>query len=317
MEQPGESGLETFLLDSAERGRRGWRRVPALLAALLALVLAFGWYWSREPAAPDPATLVAATGASGEGAATTLTLLAIAGTLLDKPGGYLGNDVLPPGVLMDDMPAFELGVLVHVRDMARALRRDFSRAPGWSVEDPDLVRAEAQFNFRHDSWIVPSSEGEYRLGLEALAGYRARLLDPAGRGAAFFAREDALARWLADVHARLEAHGQRLAAAAAPDAPVGTVDDGFHEVRGYCWALRAQLQATAIDFAAPLAAREARADLEAALRELDGALRPVRSPVILNGSEYGVLANHSLVLAGYVSRAGVAVSRLRARLGGG
>jgi len=37
----------------------------------------------------------------------------------------------------------------------------------------------------------------------------------------------------------------------------------------------------------------------------------VRSPVILNGSGFGLFANHSLVLASYLSRAHSAVIDLR------
>ena len=51
------------------------------------------------------------------GSVMTETLIRLAETLLDKPGGYLSNDRLPPGVLLDNMPNFEFGALVQVRDL--------------------------------------------------------------------------------------------------------------------------------------------------------------------------------------------------------
>ena len=39
------------------------------------------------------------------------TLKTVAGTLLNKPGGYLSNDRFPPGVLLDNIPSWEYGVL--------------------------------------------------------------------------------------------------------------------------------------------------------------------------------------------------------------
>ena len=47
------------------------------------------------------------------------------------------------------------------------------------------------------------------------------------------------------------------------------------------------------------------------MRELEGALEPVASPLILNGRGFGLFANHSLVLASYLSRAHAAVIDMR------
>ena len=67
---------------------------------------------------------------------------------------------MPPSVFLDNMPNWELGVLIQVRDMARALRRDFSRSQSQSKEDRDLSVAEPQFNFDAKSWMLPASEKE-------------------------------------------------------------------------------------------------------------------------------------------------------------
>ena len=53
------------------------------------------------------------------------------------------------------------------------------------------------------------------------------------------------------------------------------------------------------------------------IRELEASQEPVWSPMILNGSGFGVLANHSLVMANYISRANAAVIDLRQLLNQG
>ena len=92
-------------------------------AALLLAATGVSWYWSREPdvfwvnADSQERPLVL-------GYATTDTLIRVASWLLDKPGGYLTNDITPPGIWLDNMPNFEFGTLVQVRDLARVLRND-------------------------------------------------------------------------------------------------------------------------------------------------------------------------------------------------
>src|SRR5690606_20316422 len=98
---------------------REWRTTRAGRAAtfgaaglvLLAIIAwAVGWYWSREP---DTFWVNEAPEGSGAvGYSTVDTLIRTVTWLLDKPGGYLSNDVMPPSVWLDNMPNFEFGVLV-------------------------------------------------------------------------------------------------------------------------------------------------------------------------------------------------------------
>ena len=68
--------------------------------------------------------------------------------LLNKRGGYLSNDILPPWVFLDNVPNWEFGVLTQVRDLSRAMRNDFSRSQTQSTEDPDLMEAEPTVSLR-------------------------------------------------------------------------------------------------------------------------------------------------------------------------
>ena len=57
--------------------------------------------------------------------------------------------------------------------------------------------------------------------------------------------------------------------------------------------------------------KNARVSVRQIIRELEGTQDMVWSPMILNGSGMGVLANHSLVMASYISRANAAIIDLR------
>jgi hypothetical protein len=243
---------------------------------------------------------------------------------------------------MDNVPNWEFGVLVQVRDFARALRNDISRSQSQSLEDPDLAIAEPQFNFNSESWLFPPTEREYEKGIEALESYLARLSSPSQDDAQFFARADNLAAWLAIVEKRLGSLSQRLSAsvgqirvntdlAGDPNANQSTpapaevtsktpwtqIDDVFYETRGSAWALIHLLKAVEHDFADILQKKNALVSLRQIIRELEATQQSVWSPVILNGSGFGILANHSLVMASYISRANAAIIDLRSLLSQG
>jgi len=81
----------------------------AVSAGLLVLCFVLFLFWNAEPDLYDVrASALARVGGDQSrlwpGVVTTDTLIRTVASLLDKPGGYLSNDVLPPGLLMDDMP---------------------------------------------------------------------------------------------------------------------------------------------------------------------------------------------------------------------
>lgn len=320
----------------AERPRR--RRAASITGSAIAVVLLalgiLGWYWSWEP--PASGVNMPDDGPDVTGHATVDTLIEVTRWMLDKPGGYLSNDVMPPGLWLDNMPSFEFGVVVQCRDLARVLRNDYSRSQSQSTEDPALAEAEPALNFSSDSWIFPATESRYRFAVEQLVDYRDRLVDPAAGDARFFARADNLREWLAVVERRLGDLSQQLAAsvgrarfdtslvgspsgrASQPgveeelvQTPWLEIDDVFYESRGTAWALLQFLRAARVDFDGVLADKNADVSLRQIIRELEAALTPVGSPVVLNGNGYGLFANHSLVLASYLSRAHSAVIDLR------
>jgi hypothetical protein len=329
-------------MDASGRGSWLWRGIALVVAVYVVGVLALMAWWDHEPDHFDVAAVTQARAAAHghkpvTGSATTAALAESARTLLDKRGGYLSNDRLPPGVLMDNVPNWEFGVLTATRDLARELRNRFARSQSQSEENPDLKEADPLFSSPNDRWLLPSSEGQYRKAIAHVEGYLERLGRGDPNGAQFYARADNLADYLDLVSSRLGSLSQRLSASVGQlrlegDAPVDAaatpapapahgaqvvrtpwtkIDDVFYESRGYTWALLEQLQAFEIDFAPTLERKNAVVSLKQIIRELEEAQKPLRSPIVLNGSPFGFFANHSLVMANYISRANAAVIDLR------
>lgn len=317
------------------------RSIGGVLVALLLLIGVVGFYWNDEP---DQFEVIALSDAKNAdlglkrvtGSVTVTTTAELARTLLDKRGGFLSNDLMPPGVWMDNIPNWEFGVLVQVRDMSRTLRNNLSRSQSQSQEDASLVRAENQFYFDTNSWMLPETEDEYQKGVDALEEYLERLGSPEQPTAQFYARADNLRTWLSEVETRLGSLSQRLSASVgkrqldvslagdtgarqstetATDTRMKTpwmeLDDVFYEARGTTWALLHLLRAIEVDFKDVLEKKNAVVSLQQIIRELEPTQDTVWSPVILNGDGLGVLANHSLVMASHISRANAAIIDLR------
>lgn len=269
----------------------------------------------------------------------TATLIELIDVLLTKRGGYLSNDVGPPGVLMDNVPNWEFGALVQIRDLISSYRNDYSRSQSQSSEDAMLIEADNRIRIDSEKWMFPAAESEYRAAASALTQYLDGLSRTSDSETQFFARADNLAAWLAIVEKRLGDLSQRLGAsvgqvrintdlAGDADAEQSTnkpsvlvvktprlqVDDVFYEARGGTWALVHLLRAVEHDFASVLEKKNALVSLRQIIRELEGCQDPIWSPIILNGKGFGFVANHSLVMASYISRANAAVIDLKSLL---
>ena len=270
------------------------------------------------------------------GYATTATLIETVDVLLNKRGGYMSNDIMPPWVFLDNVPNWEFGVLTQVRDLARAMRNDFSRSQTQSTEDLDLAEADPLFHYDSERWFPPDTEGRYRKAMVALDKYLARLSSPTDPQAQFFARADNLTDWLSIVEKRLGSLSQRLSASVgqarlntdlsgdpgarqsteSPDivlvkTPWTQIDDVFYESRGTAWALVHFLHAMELDFEDVLRKKNATVSFRQIIRELESTQESLHSPMVLNGSQFGLFANHSLIMANYISRANAAIIDLR------
>jgi hypothetical protein len=306
-------------------------------AVLAIFVLMF--IWSSEPAQFDVLenTYEITETEKGQklvnGVVTTATLARLISTLLDKPGGFIENDKMPPGVIMDNIPNWEFGVLTHIRDFSLAMRDDLSRSQSQSSENKNLVQAQIKFNIDSESWMLPAAEGSYKKGRLKLLAY----LDELREGKAqFYARADNLRTLLNKMQKRLGSLSQNLSAsvgqlrintdlAGDSEATQSTwtadqqyiktswfkIDDVFYEARGQAWAILHILKAVEIDFQSVLKKKNALVSLRQIIRELESTQETVWSPIILNGSGFGFVTNHSLVMASYISRANAALIDLK------
>jgi len=143
-----------------------WKRVAlAGVGSFILTVAALGIYWSIQPD-PFDVQSVALERLDGDasrlvpGAVAVSTVGQVARTLLQKPGGYVHNDMFVPGAYLDNMPSWEYGVIKEVRDSLGALRNDFSRSQTQSIENLDLRKAHEFLNYDVSSWILPSTESE-------------------------------------------------------------------------------------------------------------------------------------------------------------
>ena len=241
--------------------------LSAVALAILTVIGITGYIWDHEPGTFNvAATTQALTNqhqvAQVTGSATIATMIQMADTLLHKRGGYLTNDIIPPSTWMDNVPNWEFGVIVQIRDMARTLRNNMSRSQSQSMEDEGLVTTENQFYFDNDTWLLPETEAEYEKGIASLEDYLIRLGDPNHGSAQFYARADNLRIWLGEVETRLGSLSQHLSASVGKrqldtslagetaarqstetraDIEVKTpwteLDDVFYQARGTTWAL--------------------------------------------------------------------------------
>ncbi|MEP2653772.1 MAG: DUF2333 family protein [Paraglaciecola sp.] len=316
------------------------QRLLSATGLLILLLWIVSIFWSVEPDRFEPRELAQQQALEKNetvvaGYTMTTSLITVAEALLNKSGGYLSNDVIPPSVMMDNMPSWEFGALEMTRDLALAMRKDFSRSQSQSVENAYLTKAQPQFNNDSLNWILPSAESKYQEGIDNLYLYRASLADVSLQQGQFYARADNLRDWLKQMEKRLGSLSQRLSASVGQDridtnlagdaeASQSTptahklvdktswwrLDDNFYEARGASWALLHFLKAVEVDFADVLEKKNAKISLQQIIRELEATQESIWSPIILNGSGFGMLANHSLVMANYISRANAALIEL-------
>lgn len=325
-----------YIFDTLRNPRHRRQFIKVLIAAVMVILLIMTLlmlWWSNAPAPFNPKRVAQQSAdlkqqQSVTGYTSVFTLISLADTLLDKPGGYLSNDVMPPSIWMDNMPNWEFGVLVQIRDFSSVLRNDISRSQSQSAEDEDLAIADPLFHFDSSSWLFPATEQEYRKGIKALERYLSRLSTD-DQSAYFYARADNLASWLSVASKRLGSLSQRLTNSVGqtiitPEqttkksaevvkvvrvnkTPRLQVDDIFYEARGSVWAMIHLLKAVEDDFYDVLQDKNALVSLRQIIRELEATQATVWSPIILNGSGFGTFANHSLVMASYISRANAAM----------
>jgi len=297
------------------------------------------WVFSNEPDTFDVSAVTQEMSTKNGkpvvfGSHILATTIKMSDVLLGKTGGYMSNDVLFPLTVMDNIPSWELGVVEIERVVSLTLRKDFSRSQSQSVENKSLVTAQTAFNNNHAEWVFPSAESKFEEGRVALSVYMDQIADSSLPDIQFYARADNLANLLSEFSSKLGSLSQNLSASTmqgtirentdlANDAsatqstvttkkkyektPWSQIDNVFYEARGQSWAMLHILKAVKLDFKDVLDKKNAHPSLDQIIKELEDTQKPVNSIIIMNGDGFGILANHSLVMANYISRANAAI----------
>ncbi|MFS1429393.1 DUF2333 family protein [Vibrio splendidus] len=262
------------------------------------------------------------------GDAFTATNVHIVESILNKTGGLTANDLLVKAGLYDNMPNWEIGALTAAKDAAMALEKEMSRSQSQDLRDPELEKAFSSISYRPTSFWFPSSESQYEQALGSLNNYLKRIADPSVQNAQFYARADNLNYWLDLVSNQLGGYSQRLSASVEQErintdlandssakqsthadqkivakTPWLEIDDVYWEARGSTWALIQLFYAIESDFGQVLKDKNAGASIKQVIRDLEDTQKTRYYPMVLNGSPFGVTANHSLSMANYISRA--------------
>lgn len=169
---------------AGKRSGSALRRILFGLGVLLALVVVYyvgGAVWVHE-IDDDPAF-----DAEAVVPANASRAVAVAADLVDREvnqNRWVANDpFFEPGYLLDNMPAYQTGIVSAVGRFTTELRDRVARVRGSSAVDPDLESAAGRLNYPGDVWIFewsgtpvqPSSESQYRRGIEDLRHYNERL----------------------------------------------------------------------------------------------------------------------------------------------
>ena len=291
-----------------EKRRSPWRWVGRIFLGLLAAVVLYyvgGAIWLHqinddenfEPVASVP-----------EGASKAV---AAAAGLIDREVNqtrWVANDPpFMPSVLLDNMPSFQTGMIAAIGRFTTELRDRVARVRGSSAVDPDLESAAGRINYPGDVWIFewsgtpvqPSSESQYRRGIEDLRHYNERL---AQGQAVYERRADNLLATLDRISGDLGA----ASAALTTEVDEGSTNfldfnaDGmFYSIKGKLYSYYLILRALEQDF--PDVIREK--NLQASWAELLTSLRlgaTLHPWVVSNGPLDSMATPNHLVAEGFL-----------------
>jgi hypothetical protein len=247
-----------------ERSGGGLRRALIVLAVLvLAVALYFVggafWYHTIDDDPDFGAGIVVPEAAS--------RAVAVAADLIEREVNqhrWVANDPpFLPGSLLDNMPAYQNGIMSALGRFSVELRDRVARARGSSAVDPNLEGAAGRINYPGDVWIFewsgtpvqPSSESQFRRGMEDLRQYNERL----AQGQAVFERRADNLMWTID---RISDDlGGTMAALSRETDEHATnfldfnADDLFYNTKGKLYAYYLIMRAFEHDFANVIAER--------------------------------------------------------------
>ena len=267
---------------------------------LLVLLSTVGFFttaflMNERPKVPE----VQSDPAAHSGYSTVSMLVDLMQAQLEGRGGWLPNDpILTPGYFLDNVPNFQLGVLQILRHGSRVLRDNLTRQRTSDAVHKEVDLAYSKFANDPFKWWMPSAEGAFMSGSEALRRFRADL----GGQALFYPRADNLVQLLEAIVSELGATNTRLMRASEPGAVSWfQIDDNFYYAQGVAHASLGLLRAVKVDFDKVLTDKNAMEILDLILKSLeDSQFNPL---LVTNGDKAGLMANHSNNLKAFLDDA--------------
>ncbi|MDW8369440.1 MAG: DUF2333 family protein [Geminicoccaceae bacterium] len=279
--------------------------LPAVLIGLLALYYVLGALWFHR-IDDDPSFAETIEVAQGQSRA-----VATAAALVEREVAtyrWTANDPwFQPTAILDNMPNFQQGIVAAVGRFAVELRDHLARVRGASQVDADAEGAAGRLNYPGDVWFLewsatpvqPSSESQYRRGIEDLRRYNERL----ARGQATFERR---ADNLIAVLERIAADLGGAAASVEEKAIEGrggwldtTADDLFYTNKGRLYAYHLLLRALGRDMENVLRERAAERVWSELLASL-AAAAALEPRVVANGAPDAQFWPNHLLAQGYL-----------------
>lgn len=236
--------------------------------------------------------------------------VAIAAALIDREavrGHWSPNDpFFMPGVLLDNMPNFQRGIVAALARFAFELTDQLARSRGSSQTDKDLQEASGLLQYSGDKWVfdlktswapTATSDAQYRRARVALLNYNRRL----AAGQAVFDKRadnllaviDRIALDLGSLSATIDAHV--LEGGGWFDFKA---DDVFYGIKGQLYAYHLILRALGDDYAHIVRERELAATWAQMLESLRRAasMDPL---VVVNGAPDSILLPSHLAAQGF------------------
>lgn len=259
-----------------------WARIGAVVVVLLVLLFPLRACWVNT--IDDDTAFWPARVDAGQSAGVAVMAALIEREVSDHTWTPAAPWFTPSGMLLDDMPNYQRGVIAGVARFGPLLKERLGKV-GPAI-DPDLAEASEKLAYPPDVWFwrwagsalpTGSSAGTYSDAEEALRRFNARL---AARQAVLSANGANLASVLDAVGADLDSASARIDGAVVGAGEAGRPSAIFYQTKGFVYAEYVVLKGFAKDFAVPIAAHRAAAawgammtDLRAAAQVSSGAVR--------------------------------------------
>jgi hypothetical protein len=302
-------------LESEPKGRSIWKAlVVVLLALLFAWPVAFGVAWiteygysaidpTRFPFAESPVqTLLQETTADSpeprKGAALAQVMVARLDQEMGSTFGWSVNDLwVSPTRWLDNRASRQRGTIFATRMLTVFFATELAKYGTVDAENEWLKEArEKRFAFSEDSWWLPSSESEYRKGIELINRYAAAVRE--GK-AVFNMRSDDLYNMFTFILSnQFLDQPLGLLVQATEDVPYTELDDRIYYTQGVVLVLRDFLWAAERLFPA-IREKGGSENLQIAFGQMERVCTfdPL---VVLRGRHDSVMADHRGKMASYL-----------------